>query len=236
MSNVVEKEIPELRLARYLREFVLHRTTPVSDIEKYDAVLWFSALRAWAQALSPDAQWSPEIKENRRDGSKPSVTFAPALILRKRRQVGMLRVYDALFDQLSGDEPRIQNTPHYKDLLKDNDGLIFLDYLSVAFENFPDRPVFYDLLGDQKKAVERGLTEALSFPPVHEKYRWMAGYHNFVFKRFVQSPHLLVGEDMDLNQTIDIYKEAASKVSTFLIDNIGFPEPQVLPQSLQDQE
>ncbi len=66
-----------------------------------------AALRAWAQALSADAQWSPEIKENPRDVSKPSVTFAPALILRKRRQVGMLRVYDALIDQLSGDEPKI---------------------------------------------------------------------------------------------------------------------------------
>ena len=66
-----------------------------------------AALRAWAQALSADAQWSPEIKEDPRDPSKPSVTFAPALILRKRRQVGMLRVYDALIDQLSGDEPRI---------------------------------------------------------------------------------------------------------------------------------
>ena len=130
----------------------------------------------------------------------------------------------------------IENTPHYKDLMKDNDGLIFLDYLSVAFEIFPDRPIFYDLLGDHKKAVERGLTETLSLPRVHEKYRWMAGYHNFVCKRFVQSPWLLVGEDMNLDQTIDVYQEAASKVSTFLIDNVGFPEPQVLPQSLQDQE
>ena len=66
-----------------------------------------AVLRAWVQALSADAQWSPEIKENPRDVSKPSVTFAPALILRKRRQVGMLRVYDALIDQLSGDEPKI---------------------------------------------------------------------------------------------------------------------------------
>ena len=66
-----------------------------------------AALRAWAQALSADSQWSPSIKEDPRDPSKPSVTFAPALILRKRRQVGMLRVYDALIDQLSGDKPTI---------------------------------------------------------------------------------------------------------------------------------
>ena len=66
-----------------------------------------TALRSWAQALSPDAQWSPEIKEKTREASKPSVTFAPALILRKRSQGGMLRVYDALINQLSGDEPKI---------------------------------------------------------------------------------------------------------------------------------
>ena len=128
-------------------------------------------------------------------GGPPRIVLGPSVMELLRRQ---LRFYNR----------GIGNTPHYKDLLKDNDGL----------------------------AVERGLTETLSLPRVHEKYRWMAGYHNFVCKRFVNSPQLLVGEDMDLDQTIDIYEAATSKVSTFLIDNIGFPEPQVLPQSLQDQE
>ena len=66
-----------------------------------------TALRAWSQALSADAQWSPEIREKSRDVPGPVVSFAPALILRKRRQMGMLRVYDALIDQLSGDSPKI---------------------------------------------------------------------------------------------------------------------------------
>ena len=68
-----------------------------------------SALRTWTQALSADAQWSPEIRAQSRELSGPAVRFAPALILRKRPQIGMLRVYDALIDQLSGDSPKIPN-------------------------------------------------------------------------------------------------------------------------------
>ncbi len=96
-----------------LRPDRVHSETVNDQLAEIGDDIWeeqmHAALRAWAQALSADAQWSPEIKEDPRDVSKPSVTFAPALILRKRRQVGMLRVYDALIDQLSGDSPRIPN-------------------------------------------------------------------------------------------------------------------------------
>ena len=103
--------IEDEMLDAHLRPDRVHYETVNEQLAEIGDAIWdeqmHAALRAWAQALSADAQWSPEIKENRRDGSKPSVTFAPALILRKRRQVGMLRVYDALIDQLSGDEPKI---------------------------------------------------------------------------------------------------------------------------------
>jgi very-short-patch-repair endonuclease len=60
-----------------------------------------TALKCWASALHPDSVWSPDLKEANGDGDKPGITLAPALILRNRTQVGMIRIYDALIDRLS---------------------------------------------------------------------------------------------------------------------------------------
>jgi very-short-patch-repair endonuclease len=59
------------------------------------------ALRSWAEALHPDSQWSASLKPDTGSEAKPIISFAPALILRKRNQVGMVRIYDALIDRLS---------------------------------------------------------------------------------------------------------------------------------------
>ncbi len=60
-----------------------------------------TALKSWAGALHPDSEWCPDLKMAAASEDKPVVSFAPALIMRKRTQVGMMRVYDALIDQLS---------------------------------------------------------------------------------------------------------------------------------------
>jgi hypothetical protein len=39
--------------------------------------------------------------------NKPIVSFAPALVMRKRTQVGMVRIYDALIDRLSRDTEEV---------------------------------------------------------------------------------------------------------------------------------
>jgi hypothetical protein len=61
----------------------------------------FTALKSWSGALHPDSEWSPELKMVAGNADKPRVSFAPALILRKRTQVGMVRIYDALIERLS---------------------------------------------------------------------------------------------------------------------------------------
>ncbi len=61
-----------------------------------------SALKSWAGALHPDSEWSSDLKMVAASDNKPVVTFAPALIMRNRTQVGMVRVYDALIDGLGG--------------------------------------------------------------------------------------------------------------------------------------
>ena len=90
-------------------EAVREQLDEIGD-DLWDMARMTSALRTWTQALSADAQWSPEIRAQSREVSGPAVRFAPALILRKRPQIGMLRVYDALIDQLSGDSPKIPNS------------------------------------------------------------------------------------------------------------------------------
>jgi very-short-patch-repair endonuclease len=62
-----------------------------------------TALKSWAGALHPDSEWSPDLKMAAASDNKPVVCFAPALIMRKRNQGGMVRIYDALIDRLSRD-------------------------------------------------------------------------------------------------------------------------------------
>ena len=98
-----------LRPDRAHYEVVKEQLEEIGD-DLWDKALMTNALRTWTQALSADAQWSPEIRAQPRDVSGPEVRFAPALILRKRPQIGMRRVYETLIDQLSGDSPKIPNS------------------------------------------------------------------------------------------------------------------------------
>ena len=75
------------------------------DDDVWDRQRIFPALKAWATALHPDCEWSAELRPAIGEIAKPRVTFAPALILRKRTQVGMVRIYDAIISRLAaGDE------------------------------------------------------------------------------------------------------------------------------------
>lgn len=73
--------------------------------EIWDMARMHAALRTWTQAFGADAQWSDDLRAPVRDG-RTAVTFAPALILRKRTQTGMSRLYDALLEQLANDAIR----------------------------------------------------------------------------------------------------------------------------------
>jgi hypothetical protein len=70
----------------------------------WDHARMHTALKSWAAALHADSQWSGDLKPTTDVEGRPVVSFAPALILRKRTQVGMIRIYEALIDQLSRDD------------------------------------------------------------------------------------------------------------------------------------
>ncbi len=82
-----------------------------ADDGVWDEARMHNALHAWALALHPNVQWFPELDPQvpRLNAEGLVVSFAPALILRKRPQTGMLRIYDALIEQISNDSSQVPN-------------------------------------------------------------------------------------------------------------------------------
>jgi hypothetical protein len=90
----------ELRPERSHYAVVAEQLSIIGD-DVWDRPSMFEALKSWAGVLHPDTDWSPDLKMAAGADNKPTVSFAPALILRKRTQVGMVRIYDAIIDRLS---------------------------------------------------------------------------------------------------------------------------------------
>jgi hypothetical protein len=86
----------------------------------WDQAQMFTALKSWAAALHPDTEWSRELKPGV-GGDKPTLTFAPALILRKRTLVGMARIYDSLINRMLGHQ---EIPPGWNGLVDDEDDQI----------------------------------------------------------------------------------------------------------------
>jgi hypothetical protein len=108
----------EMRPERGQYDSVSALLSAIGD-DVWDHANMHRALRSWAEALHPDSQWSESLKPDTGSEAKPIVSFAPALILRKRNQVGMVRIYDALIDRLSAN---VDEMPHgWRGLVDDED-------------------------------------------------------------------------------------------------------------------
>jgi len=69
------------------------------------------------------------------------------------------------------------HAPQVRELLKDADGQIFINYLSTLY---PEQGYLYlEELSIHKKAIEDKLSYYMSNPPVWHKYLWSANYHNY---------------------------------------------------------
>lgn len=66
----------------------------------WDKDLLHTALKTWAAALNANSNWVEGLSAKPATGNNPTVSFAPALILRKRLQTGMIRVYQKLIENL----------------------------------------------------------------------------------------------------------------------------------------
>jgi len=77
------------------------------DNDVWDRARMFTAIKSWAEALHPDSQWSAALQPENSGADKPFVTFAPASILRKRTQRGMVRIYNTIIEQLSNNSQEV---------------------------------------------------------------------------------------------------------------------------------
>ncbi len=73
----------------------------------WDKSLMQVALKHWAGSLNADTLYSADLRNHGADTKMPVVSFAPALILRKRTQSGMVRIYDAIINQLGSESAEV---------------------------------------------------------------------------------------------------------------------------------
>lgn len=82
------------------------------------------------------------------------------------------------------------DSPENRLLLRDDDGLVFVDYLSVLFDE-PDDP--RPGLAMHRDRVLRLLEEHRANRQIWEKYRWVAEYHNHTcLKQLADDEQLLI--------------------------------------------
>jgi hypothetical protein len=74
---------------------------------------------------------------------------------------------------------RPEESPQNRDLYKDTDGQVFLNYLETVLLAEDEYGPFYDRLLAHKKVVESKLIEYEKSPTIWSKYAWVANYHNF---------------------------------------------------------
>lgn len=76
-------------------------------------------------------------------------------------------------------------SPHHSDLLEDPcDGQLFVNYLRVDWEDFPDVSINYRLLEEHGERVREALRRHHPGTSVWRKYAWLATYHNYACHTF----------------------------------------------------
>ena len=84
---------------------------------------------------------------------------------------------------------------HRKLLAVDNDGMVFVNYLDGVFDEPAET---WDSLEAHKQTIEERLTEHRGDPHVHQKYQWLADYHD----RFCRANVRNAGEEVIIG-TVD---------------------------------
>ena len=125
---------------------------------------------------------------------------------------------DLVYRHMSFYGGRVEQTPHYEQLLRDADGLFFLDYLGSAFVYSPVGGVPFDVLEAHKRAVVDGLVESRSAPDVRAKFEWLARYHNYVCRRYAESYPPSEGVTGDEDPEYEAIAVEAQLTPEYLVD------------------
>ncbi len=113
------------------------------------------------------------------------------------------------------------STPHHAYLLEDaSDGRLFINYLNVAFENFPDSPIDWDLLDAHREHILESLNKYESDDRVLPKYTWLAAYHDYICRMFADAYTTQSYEEVDTFDYFDMAVEAeARKALNYLVSS-----------------
>lgn len=66
----------------------------------WDQTRMHAALQTWGRLLDPKTEWSPAISAAEGRDAVPALSWAPAIILRKRGSTALLRLYEKIIEQL----------------------------------------------------------------------------------------------------------------------------------------
>ena len=106
--------------------------------------------------------------------------------------------------------------PHFEELLEGpQDELLFVDYLGSVLGDFPHYPVHLEVLPAHRDSVVKGLEDHESDPHVRSKYEWLAGYHNYVCRKFAERHEPTEHEDAD--PEAEFYCGDAQRALEFLV-------------------
>ncbi|HPN74913.1 MAG TPA: hypothetical protein PK386_06445 [Candidatus Marinimicrobia bacterium] len=74
--------------------------------------------------------------------------------------------------------PDSKYSPQHQDILIDNDGFAYLNYLT----NLDPEYLYWDMVRKHKKYIEYNLRKYINKPDIWYKYFWTANYHNYFVK------------------------------------------------------
>jgi hypothetical protein len=115
-----------------------------------------------------------------------------------------------------------QKAPHFRDLLQDSDGIVFINYLDQAFSIFPDRPIFEEIFASHKSEIENNLVKFYGVPHTRQKYEWLAGYHNFILREIANKYPTIDDPDQDIEY--EMASQNAQEMLKYLL-NYQFTAP-----------
>lgn len=112
-----------------------------------------------------------EAAEMDKSGAPPRLVLTPKVVELVRRHIGF---YGSA-----------EGAPHYRDLLEDDDGVIFINYLDGAFDVFSDTgEIFFEVFDKHRNFVRANLERFKDDARIRPKYEWVARYHNFICREF----------------------------------------------------
>ena len=122
---------------------------------------------------------------------------------------------------------------HHEELLEDpRDEYLFINYLQVAFDFFPDGPINQELLEAHCNHLQKRLKTYKSEVGVREKYEWLATYHNYVCRAFADLYSVQHYEGTD-PEVIAVREEAQLSLK-YLVPSEAFT-PMQSPRPLDTQ-